>query len=62
MQLSHGELQLSASDLSNHVGCRHLTRQNLRVARGELKAPIRQDIRLEALRERRYAHEAAYIE
>jgi predicted RecB family nuclease len=61
MQLANGQLRLSASDLSNHVGCRHLTRLNLRVAHGELKAPVRRDIRLDALRERGADHEEAYV-
>jgi uncharacterized protein len=61
MQFERGNLHLSATDLSNHVGCRHLTQQNLRVARGELKAPFFRDIRVEALRERGLAHEEAYI-
>ena len=52
MQLLEARLQLSATDLSNHVGCRHLTNLSLRVARGELKSPVFNDPRLDALKER----------
>ncbi len=62
MQHVNEHLRLSATDLSNHVGCSHLTQQSLRVANGEIKAPMRKDIRLEALRERGFAHEAAYLD
>lgn len=62
MQHVNGHLRLSATDLSNHVGCSHLTQQSLRVAKGEIKAPMRNDIRLDALRERGFAHEAAYLD
>ena len=62
MQHVDGHLLLSATDLSNHAGCSHLTQQSLRVANGEITAPMRKDIRLEALRERGFAHEAAYLD
>lgn len=55
-------VRLSASDLANHLGCGHLTFLDLCVARGELKAPSYKDPALEALQERGFQHEKAYIE
>jgi predicted RecB family nuclease len=54
-------LQLSASDVSNHLSCGHLTALDLLVAQGELEAPIYADAGLEALRERGFQHETAYV-
>lgn len=56
------DLRLSASDLANHLGCRHLTFLDVCTARGELKAPHYKDPALEALQERGFEHEKAYIE
>ena len=39
MKLLSGELRLAATDVSNHLACRHLTQLELSVARGERKAP-----------------------
>ena len=57
-----GKLQLSASDLVNHLACRHLTELNSEVAVGERSAPSRWDPTLELLRQRGLAHERAYID
>ena len=62
MWTTNGELQLSASDLVNHLACRHLTALNLAVTAGERKAPFRRDRMLELLVERGLAHERSYIE
>lgn len=62
MRFLDESLLLSASDLANHLGCRHLTYLDLRVARGELKAPLYTDPALEALKERGLQHERGYIE
>ena len=56
-----GRLHLSASDLVNHLACRHLTELNAEVAVGERGAPSRWDPMLELLRERGLAHERDYI-
>jgi len=61
MQVTPEGIRLSASDLANHLGCRHLTFLDLAVVRGELEAPVFHDFALEALQERGLAHEAAYI-
>lgn len=55
-------LFLSASDLSNHLGCRHLTELNQAVAEGRLSRPAFFDPALKTLQERGYAHEAAYLQ
>jgi len=39
MKVSSGRIRLSASDLSNHLACRHLTTLDLGAARGELAKP-----------------------
>ena len=56
-----GRFQLSASDLVNHLACRHLTELNYEEAVGERVAPSRWEPTLELLRERGLAHEQAYI-
>jgi predicted RecB family nuclease len=55
-------LTLAPTDLSNFLGCRHLTSLDLRAARGEFERPARYDAILENLRERGLAHERDYLE
>ena len=63
MQKTDSHITLSASDLSNHLGCRHLTQLNRQVADGQLSAPFqRRDLRLDTLRARGFDHELAYLE
>ena len=57
-----GTLQLSATDLVNHLACRHLTELNAEVAVGTRVAPKGWDPMLELLRQRGLAHERDYIE
>ncbi len=54
-------VRLSASDLANHLGCRHLTRLDLEAARGRLVAPLYKDPMLEVLKERGFQHEDEYV-
>ena len=61
MRLRDGLVRLSASDLANHLGCQYLTWLNLLVATGELEAPKRTDPRLDALIQRGFQHENAYL-
>ena len=49
------------TDLSNFLGCQHLSALDLRVARGELERPVRYDEVLAELREHGLAHEQAYL-
>ena len=55
-------LILSASDLANHLGCRHRTQLDLRVARRELDPPRWNDPALEVLQQLGYEHERRYVE
>jgi uncharacterized protein len=58
-----GELILSATDLSNFLGCSHRTVLDLAVTRGQLVAPSSAiDLYTRRLRERGEAHERAYLE
>lgn len=57
-----GRYKFSATDLSDHLSCEHLTGLNRLVAMGELKRPYREDPALEALMQRGALHEAAYVE
>lgn len=54
--------QLSATDLSNHLGCDHLTQLNRLVAKGEETKPNWNDPSLAVLAKRGEEHEAAYVE
>jgi len=54
-------IRLSATDLSNHLACRHLTTLDLQVARGERRAPEWAAPDLVVIRERGERHEAAYL-
>lgn len=55
-------LSLSATDLSNFLGCRHRTALDMAHAFGARKRPHFDDPFLEALFERGLAHERAYVE
>ena len=54
--------QLSATDLSNHLGCNHLTQLNRLVALGERAKATWYDPSLEILIQRGQEHEKAYVE
>ena len=54
-------LRLAATDLSNHLGCHHLTALDLEVIRGERNAPEWRDPDVLILQERGRQHEAAYL-
>jgi predicted RecB family nuclease len=62
MKILDKRLTLSATDLSAHLGCHHLTQLNLRAARGELKRPHYDDPTLDLLREKGIEHEQAYLQ
>ena len=53
---------LSATDLSNHLGCDHLTQLNRLVALGEETKPNWNDPSLAVLAKRGEEHEASYVE
>jgi predicted RecB family nuclease len=61
MRLVADLLQLSATDLANHLGCAHLSRLDLAVAEGRAERLHRRDPIVELLTERGREHEAAYL-
>src|SRR6516225_9579465 len=62
MRILQGTVALSATDLANHLSCRHLTTMDLRLARGEIADPSWDNPHLRVLQQRGLAHEKAYIE
>jgi uncharacterized protein len=58
MQLTPDGLRIAAGDLSDFLACRHLTRRNLAVERGEIEKPHHKDAGFDALLERGRRHEA----
>src|SRR5438477_2367842 len=61
MRFVGGELRLAATDVSNHLACRHLTCLELRVARGEREAPEWRAPDLRIIQELGLQHEARYL-
>lgn len=62
MRVYSTQFSFSATDLSNHLSCKHLTQLNRLVAQGELKKPTWRDPALDVLIQRGKEHEAAYVE
>lgn len=62
MKLLGEQFRLSATDLSNHLACLHLTTLDRAVTLGRLKPPTYWDPRLAVLRERGLAHERAFLD
>lgn len=62
MRNKKGQIQISASDLSNYLSCRHLTELDLLAAHERLKAPPFNNPHADAIQERGFQHENAYIE
>ncbi len=62
MRITGGKVRLSASDLANHLGCRHLSSLDLDAAHGRLTPSTWRDPMLEVLQERGFQHEAEYLE
>jgi len=61
MRIESEQIRLSATDLSNHLSCGHLTRLDLSVARGERAKPEWQAPNLHVIQELGLRHEAAYL-
>ena len=61
MRLVADLLQLSATDLANHLGCAHLSQLDLAVAEGRAERLRRRDPIVDLLTERGREHEAAYL-
>jgi len=61
LQLRDHRLNFSATDLSQHLACKHLTQLNRQVAEGRRPPPPQEDAALALLQQRGLAHEAAYL-
>lgn len=61
MRTLHGNLRLAATDLSNHLACRHLTTLDLDVARGKRSAPEWAAPDLAVLQQLGLKHEQDYL-
>jgi predicted RecB family nuclease len=62
MQERHGTVYVSATDLANHLSCRHLTTLDIRLAKREIAAPSWENPHLVVLRQRGLEHERSYID
>ena len=62
MKLISDQLRLSATDVSNHLACPHLTNLELSVARHTRTAPDWAAPDLQVIRELGLKHEAAYLD
>jgi predicted RecB family nuclease len=62
VKILSGYIQLSATDLSNHVGCAHLTELNRLLEQKKIAGPSWMDPALAVLAKRGDEHEAAYVE
>lgn len=61
MKKFHDQIRLSASDVSGHLACRHLTALGLSVLRGERKEPEWSAPDVEVIRQLGERHEAKYL-
>src|SRR5882762_6670525 len=61
MKIGGQQIRLAGSDLSNHLACRHLTRLDLQLARGERTAPDWAAPDLKVIQELGLRHETAYL-
>src|SRR5258707_2263611 len=62
MRIESNQIRLAATDLSNHLACRHLTSLDLSVARGQRSAPDWRSPDLKVIQELGLRHEAAYLQ
>jgi predicted RecB family nuclease len=61
MRITSGQIRLSATDLSNHLACGHLTSLDLSVTRGKRSAPEWNSPDLVVIQQLGLRHEAAYL-
>ena len=61
MRKSHNQIIFSASDLSNHIHCKHLTNLNYDVVQGLKEKPISDNRVLDVLRERGIDFENSFL-
>ena len=62
MRVQQDTVILSATDLANHLSCRHLTTLDFRLAKGEIAEPSWDNPHLHVLQQRGFMHEKAYVE
>ena len=62
MKERHGTVYVSATDLANHLSCRHLTTLDIRLAKGEIAEPSWENPHLVVLQQRGLEHERSYID
>ena len=62
MKLIEQKLRLSASDITNHLACKHLSNLNIDVAQQRVSPPDYYDPLLQVLQQRGIEHENDYVE
>jgi uncharacterized protein len=62
MRERQGRIYLSATDLANHLSCRHITALNLQVAGGEISDRSWDDPHRRTLQQRGLEHEKVYLD
>jgi uncharacterized protein len=61
LKITKDQTTLSATDLSNHIACKHATHLERRYATRAIEKPVRKNHFLDRIIERGNAHEAAYL-
>src|ERR1700737_2389151 len=61
MKERHGTVYVSATDLANHLSCRHLHTLAIRLAKGAIAEPSWENPHLRAIQQRGLEHERAYV-
>jgi predicted RecB family nuclease len=61
MRIVNGEIRLAATDVSNHLACRHLTELELSAARGERDVPKWESPDMVVIQELGLRHETKYL-
>jgi uncharacterized protein len=62
MRIRTGGITVTATDLANHLSCRHLTSLDLLFARGGIAAPSWENPHARVMQQRGLEHERAYVE
>jgi uncharacterized protein len=62
MKIRNNTIHYSATDISSHVSCQHLTQLKLKVAKKELKKPVFDSVSLDVLRKKGQEFEASFLD
>jgi predicted RecB family nuclease len=62
MEYAQGTIRLTATDVANHLSCKHLTSLNVLLADGTIAAPVWVNPDSEVLRQLGLEHERAYVQ